>query len=147
MALPIRRRIAEVSPSLQDSALPEILKRIYANRGVQDPQEVVVTLDQLLRPNTLKNIYEAAELLADAVESESRILIIGDFDADGATSCALAVSVLRQLGLSDTNYLVPNRFEYGYGLTPEIVRIAAAQAPDLIAVSYTHLTLPTIYSV
>ena len=75
---------------------------------------------------------DAAELLADAIEGEGRVLIVGDFDADGATSCAMAVSVLRQMGLEEVAYLVPNRFEFGYGLTPEIVELAAAQMPDLI---------------
>ena len=75
---------------------------------------------------------DAAELLADAIEGEARVLIVGDFDADGATSCAMAVSVLQQMGLREVAYLVPNRFEFGYGLTPEIVEMAAAQMPDLI---------------
>lgn len=71
-------------------------------------------------------------LLADAIEGEARVVVVGDFDADGATSCCLAVSVLREMGLQEVSYLVPNRFEYGYGLTPEIVAIAAERAPDLI---------------
>ena len=75
---------------------------------------------------------DAAELLADAIEGEARVLIVGDFDADGATSCEMAVSVLQQMGRREGAYLVPNRFEFGYGLTPEIVEMAAAQMPDLI---------------
>lgn len=128
----IRRREADISSRLQAAALPEALKRVYANRGITDPAALSLTLDQLHPPQHLKGIAEAAELLADAIEGDGRVLIIGDFDADGATSSAMAVSVLRQMGLREVAYLVPNRFEFGYGLTPEIVELAAAQMPDLI---------------
>lgn len=128
----IRRRAADISSKLQAAALPEALKRVYANRGITDPAALSLTLDQLHPPQQLKGIAEAAELLADAIEGDGRVLIIGDFDADGATSSAMAVSVLRQMGLREVAYLVPNRFEFGYGLTPEIVELAAAQMPDLI---------------
>ena len=128
----IRRRTAGISPALQAAAIPEVLKRVYASRGVQNPADLALTLDQLTPPTSLKGIQEAAELLADAIEGEARVLIVGDFDADGATSCAMAVSVLRKMGLSEVAYLVPNRFEFGYGLTPEIVEMAARQAPDLL---------------
>jgi len=128
----IRRRHADVSSALQNAALPEVLKRVYASRGITDPGELALGLDQLLPPASLKGVADAAELLADAIEGEARVLIVGDFDADGATSCAMAVSVLQQMGLREVAYLVPNRFEFGYGLTPEIVEMAAAQMPDLI---------------
>jgi len=128
----IRRRAADISSKLQAAALPEALKRVYANRGITDPAALSLTLDQLHPPQQLKGVAEAAELLADAIEGDGRVLIIGDFDADGATSSAMAVSVLRQMGLREVAYLVPNRFEFGYGLTPEIVELAAAQMPDLI---------------
>ena len=128
----IRRRAADISSKLQAAALPEALKRVYANRGITDPAALSLTLDQLHPPRQLNGIEEAAELLADAIEGDGRVLIIGDFDADGATSSAMAVSVLRQMGLREVAYLVPNRFEFGYGLTPEIVELAAAQMPDLI---------------
>ena len=128
----IRRRQADISSALQRAALPEILKRVYASRGIIEPSELALGLDQLLPPTSLKGVADAAELLADAIEGEARVLIVGDFDADGATSCAMAVSVLQQMGLREVAYLVPNRFEFGYGLTPEIVEMAAAQMPDLI---------------
>ena len=128
----IRRRQAGISSALQQAALPEVLKRVYASRGIIDPSELALGLDQLLPPASLKGVGDAAELLADAIEGEARVLIVGDFDADGATSCAMAVSVLQQMGLREVAYLVPNRFEFGYGLTPEIVEMAAAQMPDLI---------------
>ena len=128
----IRRRHADISSALQNAALPEVLKRVYASRGITNPGELALGLDQLLPPARLKGVADAAELLADAIEGEARVLIVGDFDADGATSCAMAVSVLQQMGLREVAYLVPNRFEFGYGLTPEIVEMAAAQMPDLI---------------
>ena len=128
----IRRRHADISPALRNAALPEVLTRVYASRGITDPGELALGLDQLFPPASLKGVADAAELLADAIEGEARVLIVGDFDADGATSCAMAVSVLQQMGLRDVAYLVPNRFEFGYGLTPEIVEMAAAQMPDLI---------------
>ncbi len=128
----IRRRQADISSALQNAALPEVLKRVYASRGITDPGQLALGLDQLLSPASLKGVTDAAELLADAIEGEARVLIVGDFDADGATSCAMAVSVLQQMGLREVAYLVPNRFEFGYGLTPEIVEMAAAQMPDLI---------------
>ena len=128
----IRRRHADISPALRNAALPEVLTRVYASRGITDPRELALGLDQLFPPASLKGVADAAELLADSIEGEARVLIVGDFDADGATSCAMAVSVLQQMGLRDVAYLVPNRFEFGYGLTPEIVEMAAAQMPDLI---------------
>ena len=128
----IRRRHADISSALQNAALPQVLKRVYASRGITDPGELALGLNQLLPPASLKGVADAAELLADAIEGEARVLIVGDFDADGATSCAMAVSVLQQMGLREVAYLVPNRFEFGYGLTPEIVEMAAAQMPDLI---------------
>ena len=128
----VSRRHADLSFALQNAALPEVLKRVYAGRGITDPGELALGLDQLLPPTSLKGVADAAELLADAIEGEARVLIVGDFDADGATSCAMAVSVLQQMGLREVAYLVPNRFEFGYGLTPEIVEMAAAQMPDLI---------------
>ncbi len=128
----IRRRHADISSALRNAALPEVLTRVYASRGITDPGELALGLDQLFPPASLKGVADAAELLADAIEGEARVLIVGDFDADGATSCAMAVSVLQKMGLRDVAYLVPNRFEFGYGLTPEIVEMAAAQMPDLI---------------
>lgn len=111
--------------------LPELLQRIYAARGVARPEELQHQLVHLLKPE-FKGMREAVEILADAVVAQAKVLIVGDFDADGATSCALAVLALRAMGLASVDFLVPNRFEYGYGLTPEIVAVAAAQQPDII---------------
>lgn len=128
----IRRRNPEPQPSLDGAALHPLLARIYAGRGIRDARELDLGLDQLLPPDGLMNVERAAVMLADAIAGRRRILIVGDFDADGATSTALGVSVLREFGAAHVDYLVPNRFEYGYGLTPEIVELAAARQPDLI---------------
>jgi single-stranded-DNA-specific exonuclease len=112
--------------------MPQILRRIYAARAIASAQELDYSLHNLLPPDTLGGLSDAAALLQAAIVARQRILIVGDFDADGATSCALCVRGLRAMGAADVRYLVPNRFEYGYGLTPEIVEVAAQQAPALI---------------
>ena len=132
MRAAIRHRTNDVTAALESSSLPPLLKRLYANRGIRTPDELNLALNGLIPPVKLKGAREAAELLADAIEGEARVVVVGDFDADGATSSALAVSVLRQMGLSEVSYLVPNRFEFGYGLSPEIVSLAAEREPDLI---------------
>jgi single-stranded-DNA-specific exonuclease len=108
-----------------------LLQSIYSARGIQHEGELQYQLANLLKPN-FKGLSDAVSLLADAVVAQAKIIIIGDFDADGATSSALGVLALRAMGLSSVDFLVPNRFEYGYGLTPEIVAVAAAQHPDMI---------------
>ncbi len=127
----IRRR-DPVDASVLGDALHPVLASAYASRGLADPQQLSLQLDQLLPPSQLLGVDAAAELLADALQASERIMVVGDFDADGATSSALAVSVLRSFGHAEIDFLVPNRFEYGYGLTPEIVNLAAATTPDLI---------------
>jgi single-stranded-DNA-specific exonuclease len=114
------------------AATPGILRRVYAARAITSLQELDYALSNLLPPDSLGGLADAAELLQAAIVARQRILVVGDFDADGATSCALCVRGLRAMGAVDVRYLVPNRFEYGYGLTPEIVEVAAQQAPALI---------------
>ena len=132
MPLTVQQRAVPISPALASSQLPPLLQRIYANRGIAGPEETDLALSGLVPPGALKGAREAAALLADAIEGEARVVIVGDFDADGATSSALAVSVLREMGLREVSFLVPNRFEFGYGLSPEIVALAAEREPDLI---------------
>lgn len=132
----IRRREAGTTGSGSEQfsgvGLHPLLARVYSGRGIDSPAQLDLGLAQLLPPNRLLNAERAASLLADALAADSSILIVGDFDADGATSTALAVSVLRAFGATQVDYLVPNRFDYGYGLTPEIVALAAQNQPDLI---------------
>jgi single-stranded-DNA-specific exonuclease len=111
---------------------PAILQRIYLNREISDETHVKTDLSALIPFQQLLHIEKAADLLAQMVQQQKHILIIGDYDADGATSTALAVSALKKMGVSHVNYLIPNRFEFGYGLTPEIVEVAAQRNPDLL---------------
>ncbi len=127
----IRRRPAAVSERLAPQ-LHAVLRRIYAARGVCEDGELDLGLAQLAPVSGLMGVAEAAELLHEQILAGAHILIVGDYDADGATSTALSVLALRAFGARKVSYLVPNRFEYGYGLTPEIVELAASREPDLI---------------
>jgi single-stranded-DNA-specific exonuclease len=125
-----RRRVAPGAVLL--GGLHPVLARIYQARNLASETDLDHSFDGLLPPMQLKDIDRAATLLADAVENDRRLLVVADFDADGATSCALVVRALRMLGARHVDYVVPNRFEYGYGLTPEIVALAAERRPDLL---------------
>jgi single-stranded-DNA-specific exonuclease len=127
----IIRRKASLETGLPESLSP-LLRRIYAARGIHSADELDYSLDKLLPLAELGGLAEAATLLETALVEQQRIIIVGDFDADGATSSALCMRALQSMGANDVHYLVPNRFEYGYGLTPEIVAVAAEQRPDLI---------------
>ncbi len=109
-----------------------VLKRVFAARGIKSESELELGLDRLLPVKLLSGAQEAAMLLHQMIEQGGRILIVGDFDTDGATSCALAVRALRMMGAKDVDYLVPNRFDYGYGLSPAIVEEALKCKPDLL---------------
>ncbi|MFM0603897.1 single-stranded-DNA-specific exonuclease RecJ [Paraburkholderia sediminicola] len=114
--------------------LHPVLARLYAARGVCMPDEIETGLARLVPPAGLKGCEDAAVLLADAIQGKRRMLVVADYDCDGATACAVAVRGLRMFG-GQIEYLVPNRFEYGYGLTPEIVALAARSAagkPELL---------------
>ena len=117
-----------------DPHLPAFLRGALAARGVARMADLDLPLADLHAPTDLPDIEAAAERLATAVTNGERILIAGDFDADGATASALCVSLLRAFGVDDRNltYLVPNRFEFGYGLTPELVDVALQREPDVI---------------
>ena len=105
------------------------LARIYAARGVTTPEHLATKLAALIAPESLSHVDEAARLLADAIAKAERLMIVADFDADGATACAVGIKALRAMG-ANVDYIVPNRFEHSYGLTPEIVREAAKRKPD-----------------
>ncbi len=128
----IRRREGAIPEGLEQAGLHPLLARVYANRGVLSEQELSLALEHLLPPTMLSGTTAAAQLLAEALAAQRRLLVVGDFDADGATSTALAVATLRAFGAASVDFLVPNRFDYGYGLTPEIVDLAAASRPDII---------------
>jgi single-stranded-DNA-specific exonuclease len=107
-----------------------VLQRIYAARGVTQVEDLDYALRGLLPVSTLTGVDEAVELIAD--HAEKHITIIGDFDADGATSTALVIRCLREFGISNVDYLVPNRFKFGYGLTPEpVLRASRRRTPSI----------------
>ena len=116
---------------LEQQGLHPLLARLYAARGITDKAELDYELKSLLPPSALTNAGAAAEMLADAIEAEARLLIIGDYDCDGATATAVGMRALKALG-ADVDFLLPDRFKLGYGLSPEIVDLAAQQSPDLI---------------
>ncbi|HYE36201.1 single-stranded-DNA-specific exonuclease RecJ [Methylocaldum sp.] len=114
------------------SHLPPLLQRIYTARRLTVADELDRSLAKLPSPWLLSGMDAMADQLAEAIRNDQSILVIADYDTDGATGCAVAVRGLRLLGASQVSYLVPNRFEYGYGLTPEIVAMAARSAPDIL---------------
>ena len=116
---------------LEQQGLHPLLARLYAARGIKDKSELDYELKSLIPPTALTNASAAAQLLADAIEAEARMLIIGDYDCDGATATAVGMRALKALG-ADVDFLLPDRFKLGYGLSPEIVDVAAEQSPDLI---------------
>ncbi|MGH8169067.1 MAG: single-stranded-DNA-specific exonuclease RecJ [Steroidobacteraceae bacterium] len=133
MTLRVVRRAtcAEDASGLAGTVLHPVLRRIYLGRGVRTANDLDLSLDRLLPVSTLESIAAAVDLLLEH-RSKGRVLVIGDFDADGATSTALVVRALTAWGFASVDFLVPNRFEFGYGLTPEIVRLAAGRSPSLI---------------
>lgn len=112
--------------------LPPLLQRIYAARGVTSAGDLELGLGALIPYQQMKGIADAVELLIPVVTEGRRLLVVGDFDVDGATSTALAIRALSMLGAADVQYLVPNRFDFGYGLSPELVEVAITMKPDLI---------------
>ncbi|BBI99343.1 single-stranded-DNA-specific exonuclease [Ferrigenium kumadai] len=139
-SIPNRRPMTAITPRdipapalqyLLDSGYPPALARVYAARGIADSKELDTALGALLPFDELKGVHEMARQLADAIAARKQILVIADYDADGATACTVAVRGLRSFG-ARVDFIVPNRFEYGYGLTPEIVHLAAQQSPDIL---------------
>ena len=127
----IKRRTPTEAIDLPNDIHP-VLRRIYAARDVKTADDLDYSLQKLLPYKDLSNIHEAVALLTEAIKENKRILIVADFDADGATSCTVGLQGLRQMGATDVVYVVPNRFEFGYGLSPEIVEVAAEMRPDLL---------------
>ncbi|AEX20960.1 MULTISPECIES: single-stranded-DNA-specific exonuclease RecJ [Vibrio] len=127
----IQRR-PEPDLSLLPDSIPPILKRIYINRGITDMAQLETSARGLHSYQKLGGIDQAVALLFQAIKEQKRIIVVGDFDADGATSSALSVMALRMLGSANVDYLVPNRFEDGYGLSPEVVDQALELGAEMI---------------
>ncbi|MDR2092191.1 MAG: single-stranded-DNA-specific exonuclease RecJ [Azoarcus sp.] len=116
---------------LTAAGVPPLLARLFAARGVSGPSDLDLSLKALLPPSALTGADEAAQLLADAIESGARMAIVADYDCDGATACAVGVRALRAFG-ADVHYLVPDRITLGYGLTPPMVELAARLSPEVL---------------
>jgi single-stranded-DNA-specific exonuclease len=112
--------------------LPPLLKRVFENRHLSSPAELNYPLSGLLSPGTLRDGERATDLLFTALKEQQKILIIGDYDTDGATATVLALLCLKSMGAENLDYLVPNRFDFGYGLSPEIAVVALQKQPDLV---------------
>ena len=129
----IKRVIKDNVNELSGLVPSSLLARVYTNRNIHSPDELDYSINQLLPYNLLKGIDVAVMLICDAIKQDKKIVIVGDFDVDGATSTTLAVKALRSFGAGQVEFLVPNRFEFGYGLTPEIVQVAKDRYhPDMI---------------
>lgn len=128
----IQRRVIPQEPWPIFTQVTPALARIYAARGVRSQDELGRHLSELLPADNLKGLTPALERLQQALVNQESIMIVGDFDCDGATSTAVALLGLRMMGASQVDYLVPNRFEFGYGLSPEIVEVAHTQGPRLL---------------
>lgn len=121
----------DAAKQLAEAGFAPLLARIYAARGIRNAQQLDTGLGNLLPFTGLKNAQAMAVLLADAIAAGKKLLIVADYDADGATACTVGLRGLRAFG-AQVDFIVPNRFEYGYGLTPEIVHLAAKSSPDII---------------
>ncbi|MDD5034305.1 MAG: single-stranded-DNA-specific exonuclease RecJ [Methylococcaceae bacterium] len=132
---PLQKKIIRRPTQTQEGHfpdLPPLLRRIYLARNLTEAGELDRTLAKLPSPWLLSGMENLVDHLLQAIQSQSHILIVADFDADGATSCAVGMLGLKAMGAEKVSYIVPNRFEYGYGLTPEIVAVAARQKPDVL---------------
>ena len=121
----------DAADALAKEGVMPLLARVLAARGIVEVKQLDVSLANLIPPEQLTNALQMAVLLADAIAQKQSMLVVGDYDCDGATATAVAMRGLRSMG-AQVDYLVPNRFEYGYGLTPEIVELAAKSKPDII---------------
>jgi single-stranded-DNA-specific exonuclease len=130
-AVQITRRTPLSQPHFPNTLHPR-LKQLYANRGIGDAEDLARSAKSLLHYQALKGTDSAVALLVDAIQQAKRIMIVGDFDADGATSTALSLLSLQAMGAKHCDYLVPNRFDFGYGLSPEIVEVAATKQAEVI---------------
>lgn len=136
----LRRRIAQATQLPNN--LDPLLRQIYANRGITSEVQLERSLKGLLHYQTLTGIETAISLLIEALQQQSRIVIVGDFDADGATSTALAIKALRQMGFKQVSYHIPNRFDDGYGLSTQVVHDVAKKG--LISLSLLIMEFPLL---
>ena len=117
--------------SLVSKGINPVLSSLFASRGISSIDDIDYKLDKLLSPDLLKSVKDASNLLISKIDRKDKIIIIGDYDADGATATACGYLGLKKFG-ADVDFIVPNRFKFGYGLTPEIVDLAYKKKPELI---------------
>ncbi|WP_299584334.1 single-stranded-DNA-specific exonuclease RecJ [uncultured Microbulbifer sp.] len=132
MTTRIQRRPVDFSTGRFTSETPQILQRVLLGRGIVSEEALDHSLVKLQKPQLMRGLETAVALLVEAIRAQQKILIVGDFDADGATSSTLAVLALGAMGAPGVDFLVPNRFDFGYGLTPEIVEVAKGCGPDVL---------------
>ena len=130
--LTVRAYSVRESERLAQHGLHPVMARLMVARGLNSPDQWASEISGLIPPNQLSHVEQAAIFLADAIEAKKNLTVVADYDCDGATACAVALRGLRAMG-ARVDYIVPNRFEYGYGLTPEIVELTAREkSPDII---------------
>ena len=134
--MPANRKVRQRQPASGSDNLPDslhpVIRRVLLSRGISDEESLNLGMSRLQSPATLKGIGQAAEILADAIVSAQSILIVGDFDADGATGTAVAVRALKLMSAVNVDFRVPNRFEFGYGLSVGLVETLANDPPDVL---------------
>ncbi len=128
----VRQRLTDAAEDRLPPDLHPVLRRVLLARGVTSSNALDLGLGRMARPDTLSGLEAAADLIAQGIRQDRRLLVVGDFDADGATGTALAVRLLRAFGAAHVDFRVPNRFEFGYGLTPGLVETLAEDPPDLL---------------
>ena len=133
----IRRNVRADLLAALPVALHPVLRRVYAARPIDGAQELDLGIERLLPVGSLGGVDAAVDLLLQRFDGGGKVLVVGDFDADGATSTTLMMRQLRRLGFAQADFLVPDRFRFGYGLTPEIVRVAAERKPSLLVTVHT----------
>ena len=131
IAIVPRRIPSRAALMLEQSGVHPLLARLYAARGIERIEDIDTRLAALLPPDTLTGASDAARMLADVIAKNKKLLIVADYDCDGATACAVGMRALRMFG-ANVGYLVPDRFKLGYGLSPEVVQLAAQRNPDII---------------
>ncbi len=128
----IRRRVVKTDGKVLSSELHPVLEKIYQSRNIKDSSELENSFSRLISPDGLLGIEKAVDIIYQIIKENKKILIVADYDADGATSCAVVMRALTKFGAGNVSYIVPDRFKFGYGLTPEIVKLAITHSPDLI---------------
>ncbi|MCB1605314.1 MAG: DHH family phosphoesterase, partial [Xanthomonadales bacterium] len=128
----IKRREVPETNNLEGLGLSKLIQRLYLSRGITEPSQINYKLQNLLHSSKLSNIKKAAGIVVSCIQKNEKIVIVGDFDADGATATALSIRAIKAFGYDNIEYLVPNRFDFGYGLSSQLIPILQSMQTDLI---------------